>query len=214
MSERGITVAVVNGPPSAEIIDTFMSRASRVINSELVDATKARLEEGYKFSLHMLKDGGYEVSWLETNEYIMKGLAADLRPFFPWVDDTVKLTRVMRAVLISLTDPQFKRTLIWIRDEYMKMMDNTMAYSHWAIPHEQWTMSMTDMDLAKTVLNSQWFHEGLDPKIRHLLQSDHQRMANYQAVSRLINITVLGVTLLKKFIVEADDAGVLNPKTR
>ena len=74
-------------------------------------------------------------------------------------------------------------------------------------------MSVTDYELAKMVLNSQMFHEGMDPQIRELLDSDHQQMGNYQAVWRLLNYTVLIVTLMQRFITEADDAGVLRPKT-
>jgi hypothetical protein len=49
------------------------------------------------------------------------------------------------------------------------------------------------------VLNSQWFHEGMDPRLRDLLDSDHQKMGNYQAVWRLLNHTVLIVALLQRF---------------
>lgn len=145
---------------------------------------------------------------------MVKGLAADLRPFLPWVDDIVKVTRVMRAVMGSLTDENWKRSLVWIKDEYTKMLDNEMFSSHWAIPDEKWTMSVTDLELAKLVPNSQWFHEGMDPRMRHVLDSDHQQMGNYQAVWRLLNHTVLIVTVLQRFITQADDAGVLHPRTR
>ncbi len=204
----------MSGPPPAEIIEAFQARASRVINSELVDATKARLAEGYSFNVRIMKEGSHEVSWRAMNEYYMKGLAADLRPFFPWVDDPTKLPRVINAVLKSLTDPEWKRKLLWFKDEYDKLMKDELSHSYWSIPADNWQMSMSDIDLAKTVLNQQWFHEGLDPRIRHVLDSDHQSMATYQAVSRLLNNTVLCVTLLSRFIVDADDAGCLHPATR
>lgn len=190
-----------------------MARASRVITSELVDTTKAQLEAGYSIYARVIGPGDVEVSYEAHNEYIVKGLAADLRPFLPWVDDTVKVTRVMRAVLGSLTDEHWKRTIIYLRDEYMKVVDDEMFSTHWSIPADRWQMSVTDLELAKLVLNSQWFHEGMDPRLRHLLDADHQQMGNYQAVWRLLNNTVMIVTLLQRFITEADDAGVLHPRT-
>jgi hypothetical protein len=214
LSEADITVDFVNGPTAAEIIDAFLARASRVVHSELVDATKVKFSEGYRFDVHMMKDGSTEVSWQADNEYYMKGLAADLRPFLPWVDDATSLPRVMNAVLRSLDDPQWKRTMIWFKDEYGKLVKYELSRSYWSSPSINWQMSMSDMELAKMVLNSQWFHEGLDPKIRHLLNSDYQALPNYQAVSRLLNNTILGVTLLQRFIVDADDAGALKPATR
>jgi hypothetical protein len=144
----------------------------------------------------------------------VKGLAADLRPFLPWVDDTVKVTRVMRAALGSLTDEHWRRTLLSMRDDYMKSIESEMFSSHWSIPAQGFQMSATDYELAKLVLNSQWFHEGMDPRLRDLLDSDHQKMGNYQAVWRLLNHTVLIVALLQRFITEADDAGVLHPRTK
>jgi len=39
-------------------------------------------------------------------------------------------------------------------------------------------------------------------------------MGNYQAVWRLLNITVVIVAVLQRFITEADDAGVLHPRTK
>ena len=54
----------------------------------------------------------------------------------------------------------------------------------------------------------------MDPRLRNLLDSDHQQMGNYQAVWRLLNNTVLIVALLQRFITEADDAGVLHPRTK
>jgi hypothetical protein len=215
---QGVSVAAsnlpaVSGRSAAEIIDAFMTRASRVINSELVDATKAQLEEGYTVNIRMFKDGGYEARYLARNEYYLKGLSADLRPFLPWVDDITKLSRVINAVMRSLTNDNWKRSLIWFQNEYKKLLDDHMCYSYWSIPHEQWQMGMSDIELAKTVLNQQWFHEGIDPRIRHILESDTQQMANYQAVSRLLNNTILCVVLLQRFITDADDAGVLHPKT-
>jgi hypothetical protein len=53
----------------------------------------------------------------------------------------------------------------------------------------------------------------LDPKIRHTLALDMQQGANFHAVSRLLNNTILVVSQLQKFIVDADDAGVLHPAT-
>ena len=177
-----------------------MARASRVVNSELVDATKAQLEAGYSFNARVIRPGAVEVSYEAHNEYFVKGLAADLRPFLPWVDDTVKVTRVMRATLGSLTDEHWKRTLVTIQNEYKKVLDDEMFSSHWSIPADQFQMSMTDLELAKLVLNSQWFHEDMDPRLRHLLDSDNQQMGNYQAVWRLLNNTVLIVAVLQRFI--------------
>lgn len=198
----------------AEIIAAFMARASRVINSELVDSTKAQLEAGYSFNARVIRPGDVEVSYEAHSEYFVKGLATDLRPFLPWVDDTTKVTRVMRAVLASLTDDDWKRTLVSLQGGYKKMLDVEMFSSHWTIPAQGWQMSVTDFELAKLVLNSQWFHEGMDPRLRHMLGADHQQMGNYQAVWRLLNHTVLIVTVLQRFIINADDAGVLHPRTR
>ena len=204
----------MSGPTPAEIIEAFMARASRVINSELVDATKAQLQAGFSFNARVLAPGAVEVSYEARNEYYVKGLAIDLRPFLPWVDDITRVTRVMDAVLRSLTDETVKRTLISLKDEYKKILDTEMFSSHWAIPAQGFQMSATDIDLAKLVLNSQWFHEGMDPRLRNLLASDHQQMGNYQAVWRLLNNTVLIVALLQRFIIDADDAGVLHPRTK
>ncbi|MGH3967590.1 MAG: hypothetical protein ACRDTV_05595 [Mycobacterium sp.] len=204
----------VSGPTPAQIIEAFMARASRVINSELVDSTKAQLQAGYSFNARVIRPGAVEVSYEAQNEYFVKGLAADLRPFLPWVDDTTKVTRVIRAVLGSLTDEHWKRTLVWLQDEYKKVLENEMFSTHWSIPDQGWQMSVTDFELAKLVLNSQWFHEGMDPRLRRLLGSGHQQMGNYQAVWRLLNNTVLIVTLLQRFITDADDAGVLHPRTK
>jgi hypothetical protein len=204
----------VSGHAPAEIIDAFMARASRVINSELVDATKAQLEAGFSVNLRVIGAGAVEVTYEARHEYYVKGLATELRPFLPWVDDTVKVTRVIKAVLGSLTDEHWKRNLISLRAEYMKMLDSEMFSSHWSIPAQGFQMSVTDIELAKLVLNSQWFHEGMDPRMRDLLGSEHQKMGNYQAVWRSLNITVLIVALLQRFITEADDAGVLHPRTR
>jgi hypothetical protein len=198
----------------AQIIDAFMGRASRVINSKLVDATTAQIEAGYSFNVRMIKGGGYEVSYHGHDEYYVKGLATDLRPFLPWVDDTVKITRVIRAVLNSLTDQQFKNTLLQIQQEYKDQLTTQMFSSHWSIPSRQWQMSMTDIELARTVLNAQWFHEGMDPQMRDLLQSEAQAGGNYRAVWRLLNNTIVIVALVQRFIIEADDAKVLHPKTK
>jgi hypothetical protein len=46
---------------------------------ELVNATKAQFEEGYRFNVRMVKHGGYEVSYRAHDLYYLKGLAADLR---------------------------------------------------------------------------------------------------------------------------------------
>lgn len=191
-----------------------MARASRVVSSELVDTTVAHLEAGYTINLRMVGAHNFEVSYEAQNDYYVKGLASDLRPFLPWVDDPVKVTRVMRAVLNSLTDEQHKRTLIWIRDEYKRICEDDMFTTWWSQPADQWQMSVTDLELAKLVLNSQWFHEGMDPRLRKLLDSDHQQMGNFQAVWRLLNNTVVIVALLRRFIIEADDAGVLRPRTK
>jgi hypothetical protein len=204
----------MSGQTPAEIIEAFRARASRVITSELVDATHAQLQAGYSFQARVIGNGDVEVSYEAHNDYMVKGLAVELRPFLPWVDDVVKVTRVMRAVLNSLTDENWKRTLIWMQTEYKRILDDEMFSSHWSIPAEGWQMSATDLELAKLVLNSQWFHEGMDPRLRHLLDSDHQQMGNYQAVWRLLNNTVLIVTVLQRFITQADDAGVLHPKTK
>lgn len=197
----------VSGPTPAKIIEAFMARASRDINSELVNATVAQLEAGSSFEARVIGPGAVEISYHAHNEYLVKGLATDLRPFLPWVDDIVKVTRVMRAVLSSLTDENWKRSLIWVQDEYKKMVDNEMFSTHWAIPADQWKMSVTDLELAKLVLNAQWFHEGMDPRMRSLLYSDHQQMGNYETVWRLLNHTVLIVTVMQRFITQADDAG-------
>ncbi|BBY92302.1 hypothetical protein MGALJ_19710 [Mycobacterium gallinarum] len=207
-------IVSVSGPTHAEIINAFMSRASRVINSELVSTTIAQLEAGYSFNARVIGPGQTEISWEAHNEHLVKSLAVDLRPFLPWVDDIVRVTRVMNAVLNSITDEDWRRTVISIKDEYQKILNNEMFSSHWSIPSEQWQMSATDLELAKLVLNSQWFHEGMDPRMRHLLDSDHQQMGNYQAVWRVLNHTVLIVTVLQRFITEADDAGVLHPRTK
>jgi hypothetical protein len=204
----------VSSPTPAEIIDAFMARASRVVSSELVDTTVAHLEAGYTINLRMVGAHNFEVSYEAQNDYYVKGLASDLRPFLPWVDDPVKVTRVMRAVLNSLTDEQHKRTLIWIRDEYKRICEDDMFTTWWSQPADQWQMSVTDLELAKLVLNSQWFHEGMDPRLRKLLDSDHQQMGNFQAVWRLLNNTVVIVALLRRFIIEADDAGVPRPRTK
>ncbi|ODQ84904.1 hypothetical protein [Mycolicibacterium holsaticum] len=198
----------------AEIIDAFMARAGRVITSELVNATVAQLEEGYSFDARIVGSGSVEISYRAQDEYLVKALAADLRPFLPWVKDPVKVTRVLRAVLGSLTDDDWKRTFRAVQAEYKRMCDNEMFSTHWAIPSEQWTMSVTDMELAKLVLNSHWFHEGMDPRMRNLLESDHQEMGNYQAVWRLLNQTVLIVAVLKRLITQADDAGALHPRVK
>jgi len=204
----------VSGHTPAEIIEAFMARASRVVSSELVDATVGHMKAGYSFDLRMVGTHSFEVSYKAQNEYYVKGLATDLRPFLPWVDDTVKVTRVMHAVLSSLTDAAYRRTLIWMRDQHLKVIQTEMFSTHWSIPTQQFQMSVTDLELAKLVLNSQWFHEGMDPRLRNLLESDHQQMGNYQAVWRLLNHTVVIVALLKRFITEADDAGVLHPRTK
>ncbi|WP_459986450.1 hypothetical protein [Mycolicibacterium hodleri] len=167
-----------------------------------------------RIQARVIGNGAVEVSYEAHNEYMVKGLAVELRPFLPWVDDVVKVTRVMRSVLNSLTDENWKRTLIWMQTEYQKILNDEMFSSHWSIPAEGWHMSATDLELAKLVLNSQWFHEGMDPRLRHMLDSDHQQMGNYQAVWRLLNNTVLIVTLLQRLITQADDSGVLHPKTK
>lgn len=74
-------------------------------------------------------------------------------------------------------------------------------------------MSMTDIELVKTVLNQQWFHEGMDPRMRDVLQTHAEGGANCRAVWRLLNSTILIVALVQRFIIEADDAKVLRPKT-
>ncbi len=203
----------MSGHTPADIIGAFMARASRVVNSELVDASKAQLEAGFTFNVHVLGPGDVQVSYEARNEYLVKGLATDLRPFLPWVDDATKVTRVMHAVSGSLTDEHWKRTLISMRADYKKTLESEV-FSYWSIPAQGFQMSVTDYELAKLVLNSQWFHEGMDPRLRDLLDSDHQKMGNYHAVWRLLNITVLIVALLQRFITEADDAGVLHPRTK
>lgn len=120
----------------------------------------------------------------------------------------------MRAVLNSLTDERHKRILIWIKDEYTKICDTEMFTTYWSQPADRWQMSATDLELAKLVLNSQWFHEEMGPRLRKLLDADHQQWGNYQAVWRLLDNTVVIVALLRRFIIEADDAGVLHPKTK
>lgn len=212
--DRFTILAAVSSHTPAQIIDAFMARASRVLNSELVDATAAQLEAGFSFDVRIIGQHAFEVSYQAQNEYYVKGLATDLRPFLPWVDDTVKLTRVMRAVLGALTDENYKRTLRWIKDEYTRTHGTEMFKTFWSVPAQNWQMSATDLELAKWVLNSQWFHEGMDPQIRNLLGSEHQQMGNFQAIWRLLNNTVLFVAVLKKFITEADDAGVLHPRTK
>lgn len=210
--DRVTSLMPVPGPTSAEIIDAFMARASRVISSELVDDSKAQITQGFSFNVRVLGPGQVQVSYEARNEYLVKGLAADLRPFLPWVDDTVKVTRVIRTVLASLTDEQWKRSLVTLRSQYQEMLSGD-TWTHWAIPAQDFQMSVPDIELAKLVLNSQWFHEDMDPRMRSLLASEHQQMGNYQAVWRLLNVTVLIVALLQRFITEADDAGVLHPKT-
>ncbi|WP_241473583.1 hypothetical protein [Mycolicibacterium neoaurum] len=204
----------MSGPPPAEVIQAFLTRADRVISSELVDAARLKLSEGFSFTVHLMKDGGTQVTWLQENEYLMKGLAADLRPFLPWVDDATNLPRVINAVLRSLPDPEWKRNILWFKDEYQKLAKDEMMVSYWSMPSDGWQMRMPDRELAKTVLNSQWFHESLDPRIRHILNSENQSMGTYQAVSRLLNNTIMCVAQLKKLIVDADDAGQLHPATK
>ena len=79
----------------------------------------------------------------------------------------------MNAVLGSLTDEHWKRTLISLRADYMETLESEV-FSYWSIPAQGFHMSVTDYDLAKLVLNPQWFHEGMDPRLRDLLDSDHQ----------------------------------------
>ena len=191
-----------------------MARASRVINSELVDASVAQLAAGFSFDARVIAPGSVEISYQAQNEYYLKGLAADLRPFLPWVDDQVRITRVMDAVLRSLTDESVKRALVALKDQYEQIRKTQMFSTHWAVPDQDFKMSATDIELAKLVLNSQWFHEDMDPRLRNLLASEHQQMGNFQAVWRLLNNTVFFVALLQRFIVDADNAGVLHPRTR
>lgn len=204
----------MTGPAPAEIIEAFMARASRVINSELVDASVAQLAAGFSFDARVIAPGSVEISYQAQNEYYLKGLAADLRPFLPWVDDQVRITRVMDAVLRSLTDESVKRALVALKDQYEQIRKTQMFSTHWAVPDQDFKMSATDIELAKLVLNSQWFHEDMDPRLRNLLASEHQQMGNFQAVWRLLNNTVFFVALLQRFIVDADNAGVLHPRTR
>ena len=69
----------MSGPSNAEIIETFMGRAARVINSELVDATKARIQRGYNVNIQMDGNRHILVDHGSFNEYLVKGLAVDLR---------------------------------------------------------------------------------------------------------------------------------------
>ncbi|GAB7070397.1 hypothetical protein JCM12141A_46860 [Mycolicibacterium hodleri] len=48
------TVKAMSGPTPAEIIEAFRARASRVITSELVDATQAQLRAGYSFQVSVV----------------------------------------------------------------------------------------------------------------------------------------------------------------
>jgi hypothetical protein len=208
------TLVQVSGPSEAEIIETFLDRATRVVNSDLIDATKARIQRGYNINIQMDGDRHILVDHGSFNEYLIKGLAVDLRPFLPWVDDQVKISRVINAVNRSLTDPQWKRAMQTFKTQYGKMTENPLFVSMWSSPSEQWQMSVTDHQLAKMVINQQWFHEGMDPKVRETLALDMQQGANFHAVSKLLNDTVIVVSRLQKFIIDADDAGVLHPKTR
>jgi len=185
-----------------------------VVNSDLVDATKARIQRGYNVNIQMDGDRHILVDHGHFNEYLVKGLAVDLRPFLPWVDDQVKISRVINAVIRALTDPDWKQAMVTFKGQYEKMAESPLFFSMWSSPSEQWQVSVSDHELAKMVINQQWFHEGMDPKVRDTLAMDMQQGANFHAVSRLLNDTVIVVSRLQKFIIDADDAGVLQPKTR
>lgn len=204
----------MSGLSEAEIIEAFLGRASRVVNSDLIDTTKARIQRGYNVNIQMDRDRHILVDHGSVNEYLIKGLAVDLRPFLPWVDDQVKISRVINAVIHSLTNADWKRAMATFKTQYEAMAKNPLFLSAWSRPSDQWQMSVTDHQLAKMVINQQWFHEGMDPKVRETLAMDMQQGANFHAVSRLLNDTVIVVSRLQKFIIDADDAGVLHPKTR
>jgi hypothetical protein len=180
----------VSEPSDAEIIETFMGRAASVVNSELVNATKARILEGYNVHIQMVGDR-HVLDHGSFNENLIKGLAVDLRPFLPWVDDQVKVSRVINAVIRSVTDPDWRQAMVNFKQQYGAMDDNPLFLSAWSVPSEQWQMSVTDHQLAKMVINEQWFHEGMDPKIRRTLALDGQQGANFHAASRLLNNTVI-----------------------
>lgn len=99
----------VSGPSDAVVIETFLHRAARVINSELVNASKARIEQGYNVDIRITGNRHVLVDHGSVNEYLIKGLAVDLRPFLPWVDDQLKVSRVMTVVMRSINDPQPRR---------------------------------------------------------------------------------------------------------
>jgi hypothetical protein len=42
---------------------------------------------------------------LTWNFLVIRSLAVDLRPFLPWVDDQLKVSRVMTVVIRSINDP-------------------------------------------------------------------------------------------------------------
>jgi hypothetical protein len=48
-------------------------------------------------------------SSLTWNVLVIRSLAVDLRPFLPWVDDQLKVSRVMTVVIRSINDPQPRR---------------------------------------------------------------------------------------------------------
>jgi hypothetical protein len=195
----------VAGPTDAEIIDTFLTRAARVVNSDLVDAAKARQATPYSVDMRILRDGSVHsmcIDWTEEDR--LKALAVDLRPFFPWVDDQVKVGRVINSVLRSLTDQAWKQRLLALKEQHKDTLDSELFYSYWSIPADGWRASVNDRELAKHVINDIRFHETVDPRIRHILSSDHQVGPNHYAVTRMVTETIIIVSQLQAFIIDAD----------
>ena len=71
----GARLLAVSRHTPADVIDAFMARASRVINSDLVDSSKAQLKAGFTLKVRVIGPGDVRVGYEAQNEYLVNGLA-------------------------------------------------------------------------------------------------------------------------------------------
>lgn len=195
-----------------EVVAAFTARAERVLNSRIIDSAKARLANGFDMSITQHEQSFSLAAHNLPSEDELKLLALDLRPFFPWVEDVTSANRVLNVLIRSTTDAQWKARVTQLKGQINQARESFLFKNGWSKPSDNWQEFITDRELAHKVINSIYFHEGTDPRWREILLREHQQASNIQAVTNLINKTIMEVAAIHKLIVDMDDAGVLNPK--
>jgi hypothetical protein len=186
----------------------FLERADRVLTDEIVK----RAELGHDFTIGVRVRGAVtELRTARVDEAMRNDLAVRIRPFLPWVSDPTGFFKTRGAVRRSLTDEQWQRS----SDELAKRCK--AAFEEDQVIHfardKQGEIKWRDHEMAKAVIDGLIFHEEGDPRIARMLNLEMSQPFNDQSVLRMLNTTVYAVKLLQRFIIDAQEVGVLQPRT-